>query len=87
MNNYIINGYNNSHLTLNRATVDGLKNATPKGCPFDNYTLLDLLIDLINMYSWKLDRGKKYSINYFLEMTNDIKALTYKDDIKKLIVE
>lgn len=54
MNNYIIYGYNgyyNTHLSLTAATVEALKKATPAGCPFDNYTLFDLLMDLIKMYS------------------------------------
>ena len=90
MNNYIIygfNGYNKTHLTLTPATVEGLKKATPVGCPFDNYTLFDLLVDLIKMYSWKMDRGKKYTISHFLELTNNIKAVVYKDVINSLIID
>lgn len=87
MNNYIINTYTKVTLTLTPATVERLKKATPAGCPFENYTFFDLLTDLINMYSWKMDRGKNYTINHFLEITNDIHAITYKDVIKGLITE
>ena len=87
MNNYIINTYTKVTLTLTPATVERLKKATPAGCPFENYTFFDLLTDLITSYSWKLDTGKKYTISHFLELTNNIKAVIYKDVINSLIID
>ena len=46
----------------------------PRGCPFKNYTLFDLLEDWINMYSWILDKGQKYSISDF------VKQIRSRDD-------
>ena len=48
---------------------------------------LDLLIDLITMYSWKMDRGRKYNIIHFLELTNDAHAETYKNAFTELVKE
>lgn len=87
MTNYIINNYEKTQLQLNPATVDRLKKYAPAGCPFNNYSMLDLLIDLIKMYSWKMDRGRKYNITHFLELTNDVHAVTYKNAFIELIKE
>lgn len=78
MKNYIICNYNKVSLNMEPATVERLKRYSPAGCPFKNYNMLDLLIDLLNMYSWKMDRGRQYSIIQFLDITNDIKAVIYK---------
>lgn len=85
MKNYIICNYNKVSLNMEPATVERLKRCSPAGCPFKNYNMLDLLIDLLNMYSWKMDRGRKYSINNFLELTNDAHAITYKNALLTLV--
>lgn len=73
------------HLTEN--AKNNLKLYSPAGCPFEGYSMLDLLIDLIEAYSWKMNAGRKYSIKEFLELTNDIKAVTYKSGFIALIEE
>ena len=87
MNNYIITDITGGRLVLAPEAAENLKNFKPAGCPFLNYTMLDLLMDLIKAYSWKLENNKKYSITHFLELTNDIKAVTYKAGFKALLKE
>jgi hypothetical protein len=60
----------------------------PKGCPFKNYTLYDLLTDMIYSYSWKI-KGK-ITITEFIKLLQDegnIYMITYGNDILKLIEE
>lgn len=85
MKNYIICNYEKVVLNMDPAAVENLKKCTPAGCPFKNYSMFDLLADLIKMYSWKMDRGRQYSIANFLDITNDIKAVIYKATFMDLI--
>lgn len=64
-----------------------LKMYVPRGCPFKNYTLFDLLKDWIAMYSWVLDRNKRYSLSDFIRIirSRDVKANIYGDAIIKLL--
>lgn len=81
-----ING--NTRVSVSMATKKNLSQYTPKGCPFNNYTLLDLLRDLIQMYSWKITRGTATSIKTFikqLQREGYDKAMAYGDDIINLI--
>ena len=78
MQNYIINTYNKIKMELQPEKVETMKKYTPRGCPFKNYNMLDLLIDFINMYSWKLENNRAYTVIEFLNTLNDIKAITYK---------
>lgn len=69
-------------------TVNILSTYTPKGCPFNGYTLLDLVKDFINMYSWKICRGQSISLNDFIKLLqhNGIAhAIVYGDDIISLM--
>ena len=52
------------------------------------YTLYDLLQDLINMYSWKIDRGYTMTITDFIKLLQKqkyIHAIVYGNDIIRLI--
>lgn len=52
------------------------------------YTLYDLLQDLINMYSWKINRGYTIPITEFIKQLQNekyIKAIVYGNDIIRLI--
>lgn len=69
-------------------TANILNTYTPKGCPFDNYTLLDLVKDFINMYSWKICRGQSMSLKDFirlLQYDGIAYAIVYGDDIISLM--
>ncbi len=41
---------------------------TPRGCPYRNYTLTDLLGDWVSMYDWRLEIGKEYSLPDFISL-------------------
>ena len=49
MRSYIKASYTGNQLILSRAAAEMLNTFEPKGCPFSNYTLLDLLKDLYEM--------------------------------------
>lgn len=69
-------------------TVNILSTHTPKGCPFNGYTLLDLVKDFINMYSWKICRGQSISLNSFIKLLQHdgiAQAIVYGDDIISLM--
>lgn len=81
-----INGSVSASISM-RAS-EKLSQYTPKGCPFDNYTLMDLLKDFIQAYSWKITRGTAMSIKVFIELLQlegYIHSITYGDDIISLI--
>lgn len=86
MSNTVINEYGNTKFTLTKNSVDNLKSFTPKGCPFKDYTLFDLLMDLFNMYSWKI-RGKKSVSEFitYLQSEGYEKAIVYGDGLIKLL--
>ena len=52
--------------TISKQAVERLDSYIPKGCPHSNYTLLDLLRDFIQAYSWKIDRGYTISLSDFI---------------------
>lgn len=87
--NTITHNINGSVRTsISMATAEKLSRYTPKGCPFDNYTLWDLLKDFIQMYGWKITRGTVMSLESFikrLQREGYAHAVAYGDDIISLI--
>lgn len=76
------------HTSICMETVEKLSQYTPKGYPFDNYTLWDLLRDFIQSYSWKIVRGTAMSVKKFIELLQYegySHAVAYGDDIISLI--
>lgn len=66
--NYIIvDYYGNGHISIDRKIKKLLEGAKPKGCPFYDYTMFDLLSDWIKMYSWQLQRNKKIALTDFIK--------------------
>lgn len=53
---------------LSKKAADFLKSEKPKGCPYNNYTLQDLLWDLIKMYDWKMYGFKVVLISDFIRL-------------------
>lgn len=70
----------NGHIIVIADTekTENLKRTSLKGCPFTGYTAADLLADLIGMYNWKMEVGKAYTIEQFLDLCNDAHATAYK---------
>lgn len=79
MENVIVFDRNKCRVNLNTKAVSILDNMIPKGCPFLDYTMLDLLFDLINMYSWKIPCGEMPIAEYirFLQNDKEIKSVVY----------
>lgn len=86
MTNYIDCGYSNKNvLHLSKQAEENLRSYAPKGCPFKDYSLLDLLLDLM-CYTWKI----KYTISVekyirLLQSENYAHAVTYGDAIIKCL--
>ena len=75
-------------ISMSDNVIRDLRSYSPQGCPFIGYTLYDLLQDLIDMYSWKIDRGYTMTITDFIKLLQKqkyIHAIVYGDDIIRLI--
>lgn len=81
MRNYIKFNYTGHRLILSRAVAEMLENYVPKGCPFKDYTCLDLLKDTFEMYSWRVQEDM--SVVDFIKMLMDYDAhmAAYGQDI------
>lgn len=81
MRNYIKFNYTGHRLILSRAVAEMLENFSPKGCPFKDYTCLDLLKDTFEMYSWRVQEDM--SVVDFIKMLMDYDAhmVAYGQDI------
>ena len=76
------------YISMSDNVIRDLRSYSPQGCPFIGYTLYDLLQDLIDMYSWKIDRGYTMAITDFIKLLQRekyINAIVYGDDIIRLI--
>lgn len=83
---YNING--NITVNCNGKTANVLNTYTPKGCPFNDYTLFDLVKDFINAFSWKICKGQSMSLSDFIKLLQHDgieKAIVYGDDIISLV--
>lgn len=85
MTNYIKVNRTGDQLILLPHTAEKLNSLTPEGCPFPNYTLLNLLKDLVQMYSWKI--SKDTTVADFIEMLmqEDAHAVSYGKEIIDLL--
>lgn len=63
---------------MTQLNYDILSTTTLKGCPFNNYYAIDLLNDLIKMYSWKITPGESLSIENFLNLCSCPHATAYR---------
>lgn len=60
--NYIMVDFNGTtHVSILTKTKEFLEKVKPKGCPFYDYSMFNLLNDWIQMYSWQMERNKKNS--------------------------
>ena len=88
MNNLIKKTPYSTKINLSHETVKNLKSYTPKGCPFQNYTLFDLLMDFIEMHSWKI--CGVLGVNDFIRVLQDEKydkAVVYGNAILSCLSE
>lgn len=84
--NYIVVGLDGTaHVNISIKTKNMLEKFKPKGCPFSNYSLFDLLKDWILMYSWQLDRNKKISLLDFVRQIKMDGKEIYKNAMIELL--
>ena len=89
MKNYLVIGHNGKiHVSIEQKAMENLKSYRPNGCPFENYSMLDLLKDWVNMYSWQIvQRNKQISLVDFIKNINgDGKVLLYGQTMIDLLV-
>ena len=89
MENFIIVDFRgNTKVSITHKAVDNLKKFRPNGCPFENYSMLDLLKDWVNMYSWQMiQRNKQIPLTDFIKNINgDGKVLLYGQTMIDLLV-
>lgn len=89
MENFIIVDFRgNVKISITQKTMENLKSYKPKGCPFENYSMLDLLKDWVNMYSWQIiQKNKQISLIDFIKNINsDGKVLLYGQTMIDLLV-
>lgn len=81
MRNYIKFNYTGHRLILSRAVAEMLESFTPKGCPFKDYTCLDLLKDTFEMYSWRVQEDMSVVDFIKMLMDYDTHMVAYGQDI------
>ena len=89
MKNYIIVDFRgNTKISITQKAMENLKTFKPKGCPFEDYSMLDLLKDWVNMYSWQIaNRNKQIPLVDFIKSINgDGKVLLYGESMINLLV-
>ena len=89
MENYIeVDFRGGTKVSITQKAIGNLKSFSPKGCPFENYSMLDLLKDWVNMYSWQIvQRNKQISLADFIKNINgDGKVLLYGQTMIDLLV-
>lgn len=89
MENYIVVDFRGgTKVSITQKAMRKLKSFRPKGCPFENYSMLDLLKDWVNMYSWQIvQRNKQIPLADFIKSINgDGKVLLYGQTMIDLLV-
>ena len=72
-------------VSVSTGTKEQLERVYPKGCPFQNYSMFDLLMSWIKMYSWQIRSSVPMSlIDFVKEIRVDGKSV-YKEEIIKLL--
>lgn len=89
MENYIYRKRNNSvKVSVLRKTAEVLMQYIPKGCPFSDYSLWDLLKNLVWENDWQIEYNKYINIVDFIRMLqadNNAYAVTYGNAIIKIL--
>lgn len=84
MLNYIKTNYTGDSLILMKSVSEMLNSFTPKGCPYRNYALLDLLKDLVRMYSWTITDDTSV-VEFITQLDNNAYAIAYGQEIINII--
>ena len=89
MESYIVVDFRGgTKVSITQKAMENLKLFRPKGCPFENYSMLDLLKDWVNMYSWQIiQRNKQIPLADFIKnIKGDGKVLLYGQIMIDLLV-
>lgn len=79
-NNYIIVDFNGTtHVLILTKTKEFLESVKPKGCPFYDYSMFNLLSGWIQMYSWQMERNKRIPLVEFVKEIRTDGTQIYKD--------
>lgn len=85
-NNYIIVDFNGTiHVSILTKTKEFLEKVKPKGCPFYDYSMFNLLNNWIQMYSWQMERNKKISLAEFVRKIRIDGKKIYKDSLISIL--
>lgn len=80
--NYIIVGFNDvTKINIAKKTKEFLESVKPKGCPFNNYSMFDLLCDWIKMYYWQMERNVKIPLAEFVRKVKTDGKFIYKESL------
>lgn len=75
----IVDLHGKSTVSISTKTKEFLENVKPKGCPFLDYSMFNLLEDWIKMYSWQMERNKKIPLIEFIRQIVTDGKYIYKD--------
>lgn len=87
--NTITRKVNSIDASISNKVAERLSEYVPRGCPFKDYTLLDLLKDLVRMYGYHLEWHQTMTMTEFIRylMGINIHAKVYGEAIIQLIEE
>ena len=84
--NYIIVDFNGTaYVSILTKTKEFLEKVKPKGCPFYNYSMFNLLSDWVQMYSWQMERNKKISLAESVRKIKTDGKRIYKDSMINIL--
>lgn len=70
--NFVKQSYNGMVcFAMDKSDYRKLEKKRLAGCPFENYSAMDLLRDLIKKYSGRMEKGIEYSIGDFLTLCDN----------------
>lgn len=72
-------------MTLTSSVKETLATYKPKGCPFGNYSMLNLLHDWLGMYSWQLPKNKPMSLVECIKRLDTDGKSIYTESMIRLI--
>ena len=87
--NTITRKINSIDASISNKAAERLSEYVPRGCPFKDYTLLDLLKDLVRMYGYHLEWHQTMTMTEFIRylIGIDAHAKVYGEAIIQLIEE
>lgn len=84
--NYIeVNCDGTAHMSISVKAKEDLEKFRPRGCPFSNYSMFDLLKDWVRMYSWQMDRNKQMPLVDFVRKIRTDGSYIYKSAIIQML--